>query len=77
MGRAEVECISGCSGEPSVLDGWWERHASLQVMHTIMVSEGGSRLSSAVGSGWFRVSTAHAAMLAAACSPPSWTAVGG
>ena len=39
MGRAQVECISGCSCEPSVLDGWWERHASLQVMHTIMVSE--------------------------------------
>lgn len=39
MGRASVECISGCTCEPSTLDGWWERHASLQVMHTIRVSE--------------------------------------
>ncbi|KAL4432396.1 hypothetical protein ABPG77_001695 [Micractinium sp. CCAP 211/92] len=39
MGRAKVECISGCTCEPNVLDGWWERHASLQVMHTIRVSE--------------------------------------
>lgn len=43
MGRASVECISGCACEPSVLDGWWERHASLQVMHTIRVSAGGHR----------------------------------
>jgi len=41
MGRASVECVSGCTCEPSVLDGWWERHASLQVMHTIRVSQGG------------------------------------
>ena len=41
MGRAKVECISGCTCEPNVLDGWWERHASLQVMHTIRVSPGG------------------------------------
>lgn len=38
MGQALVECVSGCTCEDSVLDGWWERHASLQVMHTIMVS---------------------------------------
>ncbi|EFN59047.1 expressed protein [Chlorella variabilis] len=39
MGKAEVECISGCECETTVLDGWWERHASLQVMHTVMVTE--------------------------------------
>lgn len=39
MGRAKVQCISGCTCEANVLDGWWERHASLQVMHTIRVSE--------------------------------------
>ncbi|KAL4430719.1 hypothetical protein ABPG75_005975 [Micractinium tetrahymenae] len=39
MGRASVECVSGCTCAPNVLDGWWERHASLQVMHTIRVSE--------------------------------------
>jgi hypothetical protein len=38
MGQAEVECVSGCECETTVLDGWWERHASLQVMHTVMVS---------------------------------------
>ena len=37
MGRARVECTSGCTCKPTVLDGWWERHASLQVMHTIKV----------------------------------------
>ena len=37
MGKAEVECISGCRCDASVLDGWWERHASLQVMHTVLV----------------------------------------
>lgn len=37
MGQAEVECVSGCECETTVLDGWWERHASLQVMHTVMV----------------------------------------
>lgn len=52
MGRARVECVSGCTCDPSVLDGWWERHASLQVMHTIMVS-GGDRCSF---SGWGRCS---------------------
>lgn len=41
MGRARVQCVSGCKCEESVLDGWWERHASLQVMHTIMVRRGG------------------------------------
>ena len=46
MGRALVECVGGCTCETSVLDGWWERHASLQVMHTIRVSvplQGGRR----------------------------------
>lgn len=41
MGKAEVECISGCECETTVLDGWWERHASLQVMHTVMVRASG------------------------------------
>jgi hypothetical protein len=37
MGKARVQCVSGCECKESVLDGWWERHASLQVMHTVMV----------------------------------------
>ena len=40
MGVARVECRSGCSCEPSRLDGTWGRQVSLQQIHMFKVGAG-------------------------------------
>ena len=34
MGLARVECVSGCTCQPALVDGLWEQRVSLQQMHT-------------------------------------------
>lgn len=39
MGLARVECRSGCTCPPSVMDGLWGDHTSLQQMHSFRASQ--------------------------------------
>lgn len=39
MGRARVECRSGCTCEPSVLEGHWGVKASMQMIHKFRASQ--------------------------------------
>eukprot|EP00887_Chlorella_sp_A99_P003009 scaffold9.g3009.t1 len=39
MGKASVECVSGCTCKPNVMEGNWERHATLQQSHAFEASQ--------------------------------------
>lgn len=39
MGLARVECRSGCTCGPTVVDGLWGDHTSLQQMHSFRASQ--------------------------------------
>lgn len=39
MGLARVECRSGCSCTPTLVDGLWDDHTSLVQMHSFQASQ--------------------------------------
>lgn len=39
MGKARVQCKSGCTCKPTTLDASWVRRESLQQIHSFKVSE--------------------------------------
>jgi len=62
MGVAQAECVSGCTCEPTKLDGTWERRVSLFTVTRFQVS-GGRRSTGVAWRSWKE----HAGVSVVAC----------